>query len=499
MQLILFSILYILVDGNHFIVKKEDGGRHTLTVIKVEIKDAGAFSCEAKNEAGSAQTKANFAVIENVQAPKFVKGLEPLEVKESETVSMSVVAEGKPTPQVDWFKDGRPIQIDETHLLKKDEGEGRHSLTIFNSRLDDAGIYSCKAVNKAGADETSAKFAVIEDLEPPRFTDGLKPVEINEGETANMSVQVTGKPEPNVEWRKDGYPVGIDGEHIIAREGPNKGEHSITVKNANLGDAGSYSCKAVNKAGSDETRANFGVIEDLESPKFTDGLKPVEIKEGESATMSVTATGKPEPEIQWLKDGRPVQIDGEHIIAKDGPQKGQHSIAIKNSELEDAGTYSCKAVNKAGSDETRANFAVVEELEAPYFTERLGEVETEQGKNVRLECTVIGKPEPDVQWLFNGQPVNIDNSHFIAQKDAKGHHSLTINNARAEDAGKYSCEAVNKAGKDETTGLLKFPKYVYETQPEEKVQPIVVETFEEKTAKEGEFLLQLASYLLCCT
>jgi hypothetical protein len=474
----------IQIDGDHFVAKKEDVGQHSLTVRTVANTDAGTYSCEAVNPAGRAETKASLAVVEDLQAPKFTKGLEPVEIKESESATLSVVAEGKPEPKIDWFKDGRPAQIDGDHVVRRDEGQGRHSITIKNALLEDAGIYSCKAVNKAGADETAAKFGVIEDVVPPRFTDGLKPMEVKEGYTASMSVTCTGKPEPSVEWFKDGRPIQMDRDNIVTKDEGN-GRHSITINNARLEDAGTFSCKAVNKAGSDETAAKFGVIETLEPPKFTEGLTPTEVKEGEHAKMSVAATGKPEPDVEWFKDGRPIQIDRDHIVAKDEGH-GRHSVTIENAALEDAGVFSCKAVNKAGSDETSANFGVIEDLQPPRFIDKLGEVEVEKGENVKLECTVVGKPEPDIRWLFNGQPIQIDNRHFIAKKDDKGHHTLIINDTNANDSGMYSCEAVNKAGRDETSGLLKFPKYEYESQPEEKVLPIEVESFEKTTAKEGD-------------
>jgi predicted DNA-binding antitoxin AbrB/MazE fold protein len=268
-------------------------------------------------------------------------------------------------------------------------------LIVQNATLRDAGNYTCQAKNKAGQCVTQSQLGVVEQLEAPKFVDGLKPVEIKEGETAKMSVQVDSKPAPKIQWFKDGQPVQIDGVHLMTTD-DGSGKHELIIKDAKNSDAGTYSCKAVNKAGSAETRANFGVIEELEVPKFVDGLKPVEIKEGETAKMSIEVTGKPEPEIQWNKDGKPVQIDNVHTIIKD-EGKGQQSLIVKDANLSDAGTYTCKAINKAGQAETSASLkfpteTVVESIKEgqiqPIFTKKLEPQTVKEGETVEMRCQV---------------------------------------------------------------------------------------------------------------
>uniref|UniRef100_A0A914KKC3 Ig-like domain-containing protein n=1 Tax=Meloidogyne incognita TaxID=6306 RepID=A0A914KKC3_MELIC len=474
------------VDGVHIVATDDGHGRHELIIKDAKNNDAGTYTCKASNKVGEAESQAKFAVIEELEAPKFVDGLKPVEVKEGETAKMSVEVTGKPEPEVQWNKDGWPIQVDNVHIIVKDEGKGQHSLTVKDANTADAGTYSCKATNKVGMAETQAKFGVIEDLEAPEFTKGLTPVEVKEGETAKMSVEVKGKPITQVQWFKDGQPVQIDGIHVVAID-DGHGKHELIIKDAKNSDAGTYSCKATNKAGSAETRTNFAVIEEMEAPKFVDGLKPVEVKEGETAKMSVEVTGKPEPEVQWNKDGWPVQVDNVHTIAKD-EGKGRHSLTVKDANIADAGTYTCKAVNKAGQAETQAKFGVIEDVEAPRFTEPLKELTVEPGQNVaNLECTVQGKPEPQVCWTRNGEPIYMDGVHAIAKKDDKGHHTLTISNAQKEDAGVYKCEAINKAGRDETSAPLKFPtEHVVEPMKEGQAQPIFSRKLEPQTVQEGE-------------
>lgn len=68
-----------------------------------------------------------------------------------------------------------------------------------------------------------------------------------------------------------------------------------------------------------------------------------------------------------------MNIDNERIISKK-EDNGQYTLIIKEALLEDVGIYSCKASNRGGFDETKANFAIQQEEGAPVFTERLNEV-----------------------------------------------------------------------------------------------------------------------------
>uniref|UniRef100_A0AC34R317 Ig-like domain-containing protein n=1 Tax=Panagrolaimus sp. JU765 TaxID=591449 RepID=A0AC34R317_9BILA len=210
---------------------------------------------------------------------------------------------GKPIPTIEWFRNGNKIQIDGSRISTKIEGN-HHILIIQNAKVDETGQYIVKAVNKGGKDESSAFVKVHEDVEPPKFTDKLRSIEIKEGQFSELNVSVSGKPKPEIKWFKDGKELIPDGNHIILKSNPDYGYHSITIKNATIDDSGTYSAKAINKVGEDETSAKFKVLEDLERPTIISGLISKKIKEGQTTEMNVTVTGKPKPEVKWFKDGQ---------------------------------------------------------------------------------------------------------------------------------------------------------------------------------------------------
>ncbi|VDK40947.1 unnamed protein product, partial [Gongylonema pulchrum] len=466
-----------IVDEMEKVTVKVEGNRSVLTIQNAKLEESGRYSVEIVNSEGKETSSADVTVEVVAKAPEFTEKLLDVEIKELETVELKVTATGVPTPEISWYKDGVPIQVDSERILVKEGEAGQHILIVKQARLEDAGSYSCKATNKVGADETKAQFAVQEVLEAPQFTDQLSELKVTETETAELSVTVTGKPEPEVLWAKDGIPVNIDNVHIATKKDEH-GHYSLIIKDARLEDAGVYSCKATSRAGEAESKAQFAVEQTVtEVPEFLEGLQELSVQEHETAELSVSVVGKPVPQVAWFKDGMPVNIDNSHIL-ECTDETGHFTLVIKDARAQDVGAYSCKATNIAGSVETRMNFAVETVVEAPQFTDKLQDVTVTETETAEISVTVTGKPEPEVKWFKDDMPVNIDQVHIAAKQDETGTHTLIIKEARLEDAGIYSCIATNVAGQAEQKA-----KFAVETEVE---VPQFVEGLKEISVQEQE-------------
>ena len=82
-----------------------------------------------------------------------------------------------------------------------------------------------------------------------------------------LSVQVTGTPDPEVEWQKDGKPIR-DGRRVKVDKGKD-GVYSVTIPRAETADQGDYSCTAKNKAGKALCSAKLTVEGIYTSVQFT--------------------------------------------------------------------------------------------------------------------------------------------------------------------------------------------------------------------------------------
>ena len=72
-------------------------------------------------------------------------------------------------------------------------------------------------------------------------------------------------------------------------------------------------------------------------------------KEGEEATFNCTALGVPTPDLSWYNDAGEKHEASSDIIIADS--SGSSTLTIKGVNSRDAGTYTCKANNSAGTAE----------------------------------------------------------------------------------------------------------------------------------------------------
>lgn len=96
----------------------------------------------------------------------------------------------------------------------------------------------------------------------------------------------------------------------------------------------------------------------------------------------------------------------------------------------------------------------VEEIgEAPSFVKNLEDIEVSEGSPVRLECCVVGRPRPTVNWLYDGEPIDETSEFDILNMD-DGTCILVIRETFPEDEGEYECRAVNELGTASTRAEL---------------------------------------------
>ncbi|XP_049270135.1 titin-like [Rhipicephalus sanguineus] len=104
--------------------------------------------------------------------------------------------------------------------------------------------------------------------------------------------------------------------------------------------------------------------------------------------------------------------------------------------------------------------------EAPRFVTRLDNRIAPSGYRIKLHCTVVGDPMPQVTWLKNGIKVTPDSRHMEITLTDFGMCSLEIYNVKPDDTAEYTCYAVNAYGDATTSAYLRITGERDET-PEE--------------------------------
>ena len=128
----------------------KENDRFSLAIGDVKREDAGMYKCVAANEAGKTTIRADLAVKERLFAPEVAEGQAeaPIAVTEGDEVNLNVTINGRPKPDVKWYKDDKPLR-ESNRLDIKARGD-KHSVVILGIKAEDSGVYKCEAKSKMG-------------------------------------------------------------------------------------------------------------------------------------------------------------------------------------------------------------------------------------------------------------------------------------------------------------------------------------------------------------
>ncbi len=300
-----------------------DGATTTsLDLGTVSPTDAAAYDVVITNSVGT--TVSDTATLTVQVAPSISAQPESQTVNDGDTVTFSVTADGIPAPAYQWRKDGQNIA-----------DANAASYTIAATTPDDAGDYDVVVTNDLGSATSSAATLTVEYA--PRFTTHPQSQTVSTGAEVTLTASATGVPSPlSFQWLKDTQPI----------TGANAA--TLVIASVSLDDAGEYAVVAGNAKGS--TRSDAAVLTVNAVPEITaQPATQTTALTGTDVTLTVTATGTPEPTYQWRKDGSDI-IDATSA-----------SLAFTAITLGDAATYSVVVSNAAG--EVTSADAVVSVIE----------------------------------------------------------------------------------------------------------------------------------------
>ncbi|KAM4548643.1 hemicentin-1 isoform 1-T1 [Odontesthes bonariensis] len=395
-----------------------------LVVSRAQVSDTARFQCVATNEAGD--HKRDFSVV--VQVPPSIRTTGPAErsVILHNSISLDCISSGIPPPTITWLKDGRPVDTTKEHLKLQSAGR---TLQITEARLEDSGRYTCLATNAAGEAQQHIQLSVHE---PPRisFSGEIINQTILSGFPTELECKATGSPLPAITWYKDGRPLtGAAGVSTL------KQGQVLEIERAQLSDAGMYKCVAVNVAGAAEILYSLQVFV---PPIISSQGGTVTVVVNEAARLVCEASGVPMPSLTWLKDGSPVASFSHGIQVLSGGRV----LSLNSAQVSDAGRYTCVAVNAGGEQQREYSLRVYvppnikgEEVNATVML----------GRPVELHCQSNAVPPPTLYWRKDGRPLFSKPGLTVSANGSL----LKVDSAQVQDAGRYTCEATNVAGKTE--------------------------------------------------
>ncbi|CAH2305336.1 obscurin 1 [Pelobates cultripes] len=388
---------------------QQDGQWYQLVIGDLRLEDSGHYMCRASNWSGEGYAGAKLTVTHNFN-----------EVNEPCTLPPELPSDMLPSELPLTLKSGPSAAISNVT-------PSSNSVNSSNSQeLSSDGNYLLSS---------KTDYSEIPDF-PPHFLLVPTSQRLCRGQSAELSCRLSGKPEPIVQWEKDGVSVKdlCDGSHY--RLSP--GGHTLYISHVHAPDAGVYVCRANNIVGQCLAAAVL-----LVDPATRQGQEPIlgdpppqvkvfTVNEGKHAKLRCLVTGKPRPEIIWRKDNRAVSPGRRTLIYED--REGHFILKVLFCRQQDRGLYVCGASNTAGNTLSAVMLHVREVGER--FPAPLRDIAVREGQDAILECSV-----PDgsrTSWFLEDQRLHPGKRHHMEENGPL--RRLIIRGARTDDDGVYVCQ-----------------------------------------------------------
>ncbi|XP_042287718.1 roundabout homolog 3 isoform X2 [Thunnus maccoyii] len=395
-------------------------------------------------------------------APRIIEHPSDLIVSKGEPATLNCKAEGRPTPIVEWYKDGERVETDRedprSHRMLLPSGS-LFFLRIVHGRRSkpDEGVYVCVARNYLGeavSRNASLEVALLRD----DFRQTPSDVVVAAGEPAVMEcIPPRGHPEPTISWKRNNIRVNDRDERITIRGG------KLMISNTRKSDAGMYVCVGTNMVGERDSDPAELVV--FERPVFIKQPVNQVVLADDTVDFFCEVHGDPTPTIRWRAEEGELPR-GRFEIRSD------NSLRLTQVRAEDEGTYTCVSENSVGKAEASGTLQVhVGPSMPPEIVVRPRDQITAPGRTVTFLCGTKGNPPPAVFWQKEGSKtllIPIQEPTQSGRFSVSLSGELTITDVHPEDSGYYFCQALSVAGSILTKALLEV-----ESAPSDRVPPII--------------------------
>uniref|UniRef100_A0A674ECL3 Myosin light chain kinase, smooth muscle n=1 Tax=Salmo trutta TaxID=8032 RepID=A0A674ECL3_SALTR len=489
-----------VIAGERFVMEQSSRGTFSLVVHCVQEEDAGRYTCEAVNDAGSRQVTVEITIegtcrqkrdlpvgrfgvstmesmpsIWGESPPKFVTRPSRIFVRMGQSGKFSAKITGRPQPLVTWLKGDEELHT--SSHFNMFEKSGIHFLEIRDACVDDAGMYTCSVANSAGKATATAELNVqgkilhnglLADRRSPTKTGdrtetrerlttltretkgGTEPTKATWKATmASPKTIIVASPKPPADLpdeapRKPGVATPkAASSTTLAPERDTRDRVKTPPVGVQSPPQPSPEPTRETRRQARESRSARAAVTAGAPPKFDSVPQSQDTKEGTKVAFKCQVSGSPVPGLSWVKDGFPLRPRTGLTFQQDG---NTHILTVDNVQKRDSGTYGCTMTTSAGKVSSTWNLTVKNprlEGKPPAFSTVLKGCSVSEGQDFLLQCSVEGEPLPNIFWLLNGErPVPHAHSAF-----ENGLTQLAVQGALPEDEGQYACVAENSHGR----------------------------------------------------
>jgi hypothetical protein len=279
----------------------------------------------------------------------------------------------------------------------------------------------------------------------PVITTQPQSVTVTEGQPASFTVAATAAGTLTMDWG-----ISLDAGASWASLG--ESSSTLSIPSAALDYSGAllrvHLCDTIGSSQTciDSGTAQLTVIQATAPPAFTTQPASVSVVEGQTASISVAASGEPPPRILVYQGAAP---GGALVQTCAPPGSGTSNTCTFTTGALGASqsglVFQAVADNSAGSaTSSAAVVTVTSSATGPAIATEPLDASTPVGSGAVFSVVAGGTAPLSYQWRFNGTPLT---DHAAAASTSgiagSGSASLAVTNAQAADAGSYSVVVTN--------------------------------------------------------
>ncbi|XP_053313351.1 matrix-remodeling-associated protein 5 [Spea bombifrons] len=444
------EISWSLPDGSMInnVMQSDDSGSRTrrygvfnngtLYFNEVGMKEEGDYTCYAVNQIGKDEMRVSVKVVAERAIIKN-KTYSVVNVPYGDVVTVSCEAKGEPVPKITWLTPAnKPIPaLSDKYQIYRDG-----TLLIQKVQRSDSGNYTCVAQNSGGEDKKIVQIQVnVLSPQINGYSNKITAIQETAAKDSHMLIdcKAEGIPTPRVMWV---FPEGVIlpapyyGNRItVHRNG------TLEIKGLRKTDSVQLTCIARNEGGEAKLSVQLTVTEPAEKPKFINDNENIVVAEGQAVNLNCSATGRPEPETQWILPNGTVVRSGSHLHRIFHKRDGTLHIGFPS--MADAGAYRCRAVNVAGYADKMVNLQIGRKPQLSNHYNNL--ISIINGETLQLQCTTQGEPKPRIAWTLPNGMV-IDGPQVKDRVSLLQNGTLVVRNTSVYDRGSYICKATTQYG-----------------------------------------------------
>ncbi|XP_029852343.1 vascular endothelial growth factor receptor kdr-like isoform X3 [Aquila chrysaetos chrysaetos] len=230
------------------ITMKHGDKRKIVSTLTTENSSAsGIYYCVASNKIGEEERSIEFYVSDvpfGLQTDPKVTTIVGNDVRLTCRASKYIYS------HLAWYYPSSEAALSDSVIKTTDNYSISLTLVITNVTKEQSGLYKCRAQNQHNSTDTLEQHTqlLVRAKAAPYVIQNLTDLEVNISGKIILECRVSGTPEPQITWRKNGYPIS-------AASGISMENNTLVIERVKKDDEGLYECKASNDMGQDSTSA----------------------------------------------------------------------------------------------------------------------------------------------------------------------------------------------------------------------------------------------------